>query len=50
MGGTCSKQGEIKNQFKILVRKPEVTIPPRRPRDSIKWVFLECKLNLKGSG
>ena len=32
MGGSCSKYGERRGAYRILVRKPEEKIPLGRPR------------------
>jgi hypothetical protein len=36
MGGACSKNGEKRNVYRLLVGKPEGRRPLRRPRR--KWV------------
>jgi hypothetical protein len=36
MGGACSTNGEKRNAYKLLVRKPERNTPLGRPR--FRWV------------
>jgi hypothetical protein len=47
MGGKCSTNGEKKNAFRLLVRKPEGKSPPGRPRRI--WVD-NIKMDLGGVG
>jgi hypothetical protein len=45
VGGACSPNGEKRNAYRLLVRKPEGKSPPGRPRcrwvDNIKMNLLE---------
>jgi len=45
MSGTCSTRGDIRNVFKILVRKPEGKRPLGRPgrrwEDNITYTLIE---------
>jgi hypothetical protein len=46
MDGTCSTNGEKRNAYRLLVRKPEGRRPLGRPRH--RW--LDIKMNLEEVG
>jgi hypothetical protein len=47
MGRACSTNGENRNAYRILVRKPEGKRPPGRPR--LRWVD-NIKIDLRETG